>query len=530
MLGPPLRAQRDANMLFGYGDDPDEGLGLYNLRWHRGTTRLEPFGPHPFDGRYFLAGTSTLSASDGRLLLYSNGCDVREPTGELVEGSRFLADDILTEERCHGDLGGPDYTALQVHLLVPGPEAWGDSVVYAVRHATVDTDSITFESQALLAHRLARRRGRYVVTSRDTLHAGVSAGTHLTATPVAGGAGYWIPTVDLGSNRWRLWRVGDGAETYAPAVVSATGPTLEHNSFETAQMAFSPDNRWFAVNTTDHGVVVYRFDAITGRLTHHSTIPYRIGNLVLPHNFWDIDGLGTAFSPSSELLYVTRRSYFESDTWLAQIDLTLLDAGADAVEALAALTEIYHLPGPTMYRNWPSLLGTVYSGPDCMLYMASSNTNFNYHVIVEPDRRGPACDFRRDAFEAPIRHLRLLPNFPNYRAVSGCDPTYRPLPGLERVVGLTEGPPGVLTLAPNPVRAGATARVTLAPAATAQVLTIVDLHGRSLVSAEVAPGVDQMPIPTAGLPPGVYFVRIAPAAEPDARAGQTTVVKLVVIE
>ena len=87
-----------------------------------------------------------------------------------------------------------------------------------------------------------------------------------------------------------------------------------------------------------------------------------------------------------------------------------------------------------------------------------------------------------------------------------------------------------LTLAPNPVRAGATTRVTLAAAPTAQVLTVVDLHGRSLVSAEVAPGVDQMPIPTAGLPPGVYFVRIAPAAEPDARPGQTTVAKLVVGE
>ena len=55
-------------------------------------------------------------------------------------------------------------------------------------------------------------------------------------------------------------------------------------------------------------------------------------------------------------------------------------------------------------------------GPDCRIYMTSTNGSYSNHIIHDPDELGTACNFVQNGLKLPENFVGAgLPNFPRYR-------------------------------------------------------------------------------------------------------------------
>ncbi len=161
------------------------------------------------------------------------------------------------------------------------------------------------------------------------------------------------------------------------------------------QTTYSPDASMFAFNTAK-GVYLFDFDNETGILSNYQKIEYPTQENVAQ---------GLAFSPNNRYIYVTTAEDIH------QIDVELLDVP-------------YHVAQHTSVdtTGWPVGVGMISSGPDCRLYVSPGSSTFYLHVIHHPDEKGADCAFQPRAIKLPVRLGHHLPNLPNYRYLTGCDP------------------------------------------------------------------------------------------------------------
>jgi len=218
-------AQRDAITIFGYYDSLNVGLGLTKLDFRSSQAKLEYFGPSPrTDKQYWMGTGSALSNPDGTLLLYSDGCDVREANGRLIAGTNPLVEDDYSAQ-C-SNLAFTDGWPNEV--LLPAPDAWGDSVAYMLVHKiSFPGDDTTFKSLGMTALRIARRQGRYILTDRIPFgdHSAYVS-MHVTAYPApAAIGGVWcVPVVEHATNRWQVDRVAGMDDSWNEVTSTGTGP------------------------------------------------------------------------------------------------------------------------------------------------------------------------------------------------------------------------------------------------------------------------------------------------------------------
>ncbi|MEO8146155.1 MAG: T9SS type A sorting domain-containing protein [Bacteroidia bacterium] len=184
--------------------------------------------------------------------------------------------------------------------------------------------------------------------------------------------------------------------------------------------AVSTDGNKLAYINPQHLLELYDFDRCSGIISNPVTVYTE--SLQTPYEaYWGVD-----FSPSGDLLYVSKVPVISSDTArLYQFDLTSANIAASSDTLSETLFE--------------ESIGFLKLGLDNKIYLATSyyqvfpyndttynNINMNLSVINSPDNLGTACDFQPYSFSlGGKRTYTGLPNNPDYhlgpKIGSGCD-------------------------------------------------------------------------------------------------------------
>lgn len=155
---------------------------------------------------------------------------------------------------------------------------------------------------------------------------------------------------------------------------------------------FSPDGRYYAVNSCIFGVAVYDFDRCTGLLS----------NLRFdPRPSWDYT-FGAAFSPDSRYLYVESNS----GKALLQYDLSVTNF-AGAKDTVAIWDGFFDVFGSTIF-------GFSILGPDGKIYIGSGDNKY-VHIVEYPNKKGADCTVVQRAIEFPTQGKFSGMYHPNYR-------------------------------------------------------------------------------------------------------------------
>ena len=168
------------------------------------------------------------------------------------------------------------------------------------------------------------------------------------------------------------------------------------------QAVFSPDGTMYARYNPFDDLVVYDFDRNTGLLSNfrHATIE-------------DEDTVtgGIAISPSSRFVYCS-----------AKFHVYQFDLAADNLEESMEIVAIYD----GYFSPFPTNFYLAQLGPDCRIYINSTNSVDVLHVINHPDEKGIDCDVAQHSIQLESNHVFSIPNYPNYRLGQGpiCDTSF----------------------------------------------------------------------------------------------------------
>lgn len=172
------------------------------------------------------------------------------------------------------------------------------------------------------------------------------------------------------------------------------------------------------------GVLIYDFDRETGYLYNMRMIETNDSAFTS----------GVAFSPDSRFAYIS------TGYDLYQADLS--NGNADI--------EIVHIDKWDGFRDFgfPVTIGAMQLAPDCRIYIAASQTVRHMGLIIKPNEKGMACDFRQHSIEFPnLIGQNSITNYPHFRIDEAqiCDSTITWIPD-EYIVKA----PMVLSISPNP--------------------------------------------------------------------------------
>ena len=180
-----------------------------------------------------------------------------------------------------------------------------------------------------------------------------------------------------------------------PPILECEG--IPWNNNDGAHSVFSPDRTKYARMNYQNGLHIYDFDNATGDLSNALVIDFP--NDTFPTN------IGVSISANSRFLYASAKKR------LYQFDLHALDI--EASRTIVAEWDGFANPFATIF-NFSAL------APDGKIYIASTSSTLNLHVIHKPDCPGLQCEVEQHGIELPAFNFITIPNFPHYRN----EPTY----------------------------------------------------------------------------------------------------------
>ncbi|MCO6486918.1 MAG: T9SS type A sorting domain-containing protein, partial [Phaeodactylibacter sp.] len=253
---------------------------------------------------------------------------------------------------------------------------------------------------------------------------------------------------------------------------------------------FSPDGTKYAYYNRYDNLHLYDFDRATGTLSNHQFI--EIFPTVL--DTFDFQFGSVEWSPNSRFLYVTNRdSLHQIDTWQDNI----LEGGIRLIDVYNGTLD----PFPTNFF-------IMVLGPDCRIYMCSTNGSNSFHIINHPDELGTACGFVQNGLGLPGHSGPSLPFHTRWRVdeEDKCDPS------IVSVFGLDVFYRRALLVYPNPT-AGPLS-VELPKAIGAGHVEVYDLAGRLMLHQAVEPLEERLEVNLAKFPAGHYHVEVYPEDNP----------------
>lgn len=353
--------------------------GVYMDTFYRGMTM-----------GYFNAN---ISDDDGKLLLYSNGCRIRNGDHSNIPETLSLSPGDVNYEYCI--VGRSDYPVFEGGLFLPFFN--GSTILLLHQRLIIESNPTQVYVDSLFYSSVRREGDQYILQEKTVpIVGGKLTDGNVEAVKSKRVGAWWVIQGEKSSNRYFTILL-DSARVDT-VFAQAIGDTTYWGS-ASGQAVFSPDGTRYARYNFKDDLSLFDFDRETGLLSNFRKIHVAdSGNIG-----------GLAFSPSGRFLYACSRwDMYQFDTWEEDVEASKVHLGH---------YDGYVDPFPAMFYH-------MQLGPDCRIYIGTSNGVKVWHIIHHPDEKGVACGFEQHGLHFPVSNSITMPNFPNYRLdiAPVCDP------------------------------------------------------------------------------------------------------------
>jgi len=427
----------------------------------------------------FIIAGNNISDAEGNLLLYMNGCDLANGKHEIVEnGSGFNPGRVATSNCPYKD----GYTSGQQSILIlPADSLKNEYIIFHDRKNIYSKkDSLAVYSDlnySVVDVSFNDGHGKVKIKNKPVLDDTIVGGGNLTAVKHRNGKDWWIikPDYIFSNNYYKILLSGS-------TILSVENQNIGKKSTEReggSQASFSPDGKKYMRFAGHDGLFIMDFDRATGDFSNFRNVNTKQEGLFS----------GASFSPNGRFVYLGNGPH------LYQVDLESDSLVLDTVAIWdGSLGNAFGQP------NW---FGQMQIGPDCRIYGLTGYCLPYMHMIMEPNKKGKACDVRQHIlqFDTPVCNL---PHFPNFRLdtpYAFCNPEMIVLSSTEEYhfdTALNK-----VSISPNPTNG----LLTLSCKANIKDIGISDMSGRTLFNLE-GNNTFVQEIDISSLQRGVYFIRI----------------------
>jgi hypothetical protein len=425
-----------------------------------------------------MEGSNTsMSDPDGNLLFYSNGCKIINAKGELMLNGDGINPGQIQNYFC--PYGGSPIR--QGVIALPAPE--NDSLYYVFnldwdQPYLLDTNYFGVAPQRLFYQvvDMAQDSGYGAVTQKNQIAVqDTFARGNISVARHANGKDWWVLVPKSHTNCYFLVPVtADGVQ---PAQLKCNGHEWSDDD-SGAQATFSPDLKKYVRFNSWNGLNIYDFDNATGDLSN----PVRI---TFPNDTINYTA-GVSVSPNSRYLYVSARKR------VYQFDLEAADIESSKIK-------VAEWDGT--YNPYATIFYLSALAPDGKIYISSTSSTLNLHVIERPNCPGLSCQLVQRGVELPSFNFATIPNFPHYRMSNeACDTTNNTIK--------TELAGHAIALYPNPTQGVLWVNFPDIGNQGAD-LSIFDILGQLVVQEKITYPLSQIDI--SGLKPGNYIYSIRQA-------------------
>ncbi len=421
---------------------------------------------------------ASISDTTGKLLFYSNGCDIANENGNIMLNGENINPGEYHTSLCD-DIGRGYFAGYPSMVILPKPDT--DSLYYLFHMSTKYVSAPIEDAYVdrLLYSIIKIKNNKKIVLSKnipiliDSLATG-----EMNAVKHANGKDWWIILPRRNSNQFYVFLfTKDGIVDTLTQTLGAMPPADKEGY---GQTTFSPDGtrmiRYFPYTP----IMNFSFDRSTGHFTSYNTFSVNYGSDFAAQG-------GCAISPNSRYLYIAALlQVYQFDLWASdisssQVKVAVWDGFLDPV-AISFLT--------------------CQLGPDCKIYILGGGDTRYYHIIHNPDEPGLACNFEQRGLVLPTPSGASIPYFPNYR-LGPIDNPGVPCTATVSVSATPSAPPQIRAY-PNP----ASEQVTIewgSFISGSKRLTLCNTIGQPVKDLWLSAGSASYVLSLEHLPAGVYF-------------------------
>jgi len=455
--------------LFSNNGGPAEGNEATLLDFNDGKLTIDSFNI----GNEIGLNNTSYSNDQGELLLYSNACAIYDSTFQIAENGHDINPGEIHDIWCQYG----EYPSNSNSIFLEDPT--GEGVYFIHKNKVNLPNDITFPD---LMFSYINYSG-LVVTQKNVKIDSIryKPSGYMEAIRHGNGHDWWLieytETADSGFIL-KFLIDSNGIILYEETTYE-NQESLEEKCSSGGQACFSPDGSKYVKFCPFTGLDVFDFDRSTCEFTN-----YR--NISVPQITADFFS-GAAMSPNGRYVYISNR------TQLVQVDL-ISDDPSDQI----LLIDTYD----GFIDPFPTNFSYMQIGPDCRIYMTSTNGVRSLHVINNPDEKGTACNFvQRGLKLRDSNNPASIPNHPVFRLDGDavCDPT------ITNVFDIPIEVVYDLDIYPNPTYSDVT--VNVPDAITDGVLSIRSLSGQQLLKQEISHSGDHL-VSLADYKNGVYVIEL----------------------
>ncbi len=331
-----------------------------------------------------------ISDENGNLLMSSNGIFIANATGDTMQDGGGLNPNSYTDDYKQYGLVLP-----YGNIILPVPY---DTNKYVLFHQTGNYNSGSLLSSTEIYYSIADMSyngGLGKVISKNNIALNGLFGWGMAACKHGNGRDWWIISLsDSGKIAYKFLLTPDTIQYIGSQFLNVPGyPGWG------GQPTFSPDGTKFAYSNYDismgyywQDIRLFDFNRCDGNFTFNS-IAY------LPDS---VGGLGVAFSPNSQYLYVS--------SWKRIYQLDTYSANVSASMQLVATNDTFLSPSPPFYTDF----WEMYLAANGKIYITSGSSVVDLHYINYPDSADTVCDVHLHDLHLLGFHFRAVPNHPNY--------------------------------------------------------------------------------------------------------------------
>ncbi len=422
----------------------------------------------------------TISDKSGKLLFYTNACDIYDASFNLMENGGGLNPGTIADDNC-----AIGYSNLHQSLIIL-PSLTNDSIFHLFhQRLIIDPDTeVLFVSDSLF-HTIVNTNGNNglgeVIQKNKPINSLRMNSGYIATVKKTGGNAWWMVVPLSDSNGYEIFEIeGDTVVSTKIQNISETFLDID----PALQSLFSLDGTKYIRAFSEKGILIFDFDRSSGVLSN----PLKIEVEPLPSFVG-----GMALSSNGRFLYLN------SAITLWQYDLEAADIEASRV--LIAEYDGFESPGFTNF--WKAQIG-----PDCKIYYNSSFGVDRLHVMHNPNAKGVACNFEQHGIKTNSPHGRNMSYFPSFRLDTNeplCDTTKLVATSIQFPIR-TE----VTTWKayPNPT-SGLFNIEFQGPVTQEYDISIYDVSGSLIQSKQLQKGERKRVFDLQGYAKGIYFYRIS---------------------